>query len=202
MPAEIISIKAESFNAMVKKTKAAWERADATKADADEWALRTGKYLVELKQRSKEEGKRWFAVLKELGRSERRARELMELAGGEVTIEQQRDRAREGMQKSRAKQKAAKRYAAFRDIPATPDDEDEYTEADYAGPPMEERLEISLRNLCAEVADLCGRVLAREPYFDKQFPGWRNVKLPSDVKTLVREASTALASLAATVAAK
>lgn len=192
MTAQILSIKPPTLNALVTQTKAAWDRADQKQADADDWAHRTGKLLLELKRRTKEEGVRWLPVLKQLGRSERRARELMELAGGEVTIEQQRDRKRLSMEKSRAQKKAAPRGADLRDIPVTRDIPDT-AEEDYAPPTMEERVQISLENLC-------GDVIARPAYFDKHFPGWRSVRLPSHVKTLVREAAAALSSLAATLA--
>ncbi len=190
MTAQVIDIKSESLNAMVTKTKAAWDRADAKKADADDWARRTGKYLVELKQRTKQEGRRWLDVLQQLGRSERRAQELMQLAGGEVTIEQQRDRKRQAMTKTRIKQKAAPRGAGLRVVHATPTPEEE-----YVPPTMEERVAISLENLC-------GDILAREALFDKHFPGWRSITLPSHVRTLVREAAAAFTSLAAIVTAK
>ena len=188
MTAQVIAIKPESLNAMVTKTRAAWDRADQKKADADDWARRTGKYLVELKKKTKEEGRRWLDVLEQLGRSQQRANELMQLVGGEVTIEQQRERTRKAVQKTREKQKALLRNSGLRVVHDTPEDE-------YVPPTMEERVQISLENLC-------GDVLAREPYFDKNFPGWRSVKLPSHIKTLVREAATALTSLAAIVTAK
>src|SRR3954471_13384077 len=148
MTAQILSIKPPTLNALVTQTKAAWDRADQKQADAEDWARRTGKLLVELKQRTKEEGGRWLAVLTQLGRSRQRADELMALVTGDVTIEQQRDRKRLSMEKSRAKKKALSRGRTFRDIPATPESE---PEEDYAPPTMEERVQISLENLCGDV---------------------------------------------------
>lgn len=188
MTAQVLAIKPPTVNALITQTKAAWDRADQKKADADDWMQRTGKLLVELKQRTKDEGGRWLAVLKQLGRSRQRADELMALVGGGVTVEQQRERKRQSMKKTRANQKVLPRGGTLRVVSDTPEEDEDYTP-----PTMEERLQISLQNLC-------GDVIAREAYFDKTFPGWRLVVLPSHIKTLVREAATALASLAATVA--
>src|SRR4051794_34158665 len=62
MTAQILSIKPPTLNALVTQTKAAWDRADQKQADADDWARRTGKLLLELKRRTKEEGVRWLPV--------------------------------------------------------------------------------------------------------------------------------------------
>jgi hypothetical protein len=182
MSAQILDLRTETLNALVNKTRAAWDRADAKKADADDWARRTGQYLVDLKRRAKAEGRSWLEVLEKLGRSQQRASELMQLAHGRVTVEEQRARTREAMKKTRVKQKSLSRDSARKE-----------PEEEYAPPTMEERLEISLSNLC-------GDILARAAYFDKTFPGWRSVSLPPHTKTLVREAAAALASLAETVA--
>jgi hypothetical protein len=189
MTAQVISIKPQTVNALIAQARAAWDRAEQKKSDADDWALRTGKLLVELKARVKDDGGKWLAVLKQLGRSQQRASELMQLARGTITIEKQRERTRIAMKKTRAKQKSLLRDGDLRATKATPEPEV------YAFPSMEERLQISLENLC-------GDVIAREAYCDKNFPGWRSVSLPSHTKTLVREAATALASLAAAVAAR
>src|SRR3954452_14051036 len=106
MTAQILSINPPTLNALVTQTKAAWDRADQKQADADDWARRTGKLLLELKQRAKEERSGWYAVLKRLGRSRQRADELMALATGKATIEQQRERVREAVRQTRANKKA------------------------------------------------------------------------------------------------
>jgi hypothetical protein len=43
---------------------------------------------------------------------------------------------------------------------------------------------------------LCGEIIACAPYWDKHFPGWKKFEYPSHVKTLVKEAATAFASIA------
>lgn len=172
-------VRMVSVNALVTQTKAAWDRADLKSADADDWYVRTGKLLAELKGRVGHGN--WLPTLEKIGRSERRAQELMEQAKGKKTPKQDRERKRASMKKSRAK-------SAQRGAHSEPDEPD-----DTAEMPLEERWQYSLANLC-------GDILAIAPYWDKQFPGWEAFECPSHVRKLVREAATALASITATVA--
>jgi hypothetical protein len=63
---------------------------------------------------------------------------------------------------------------------------------EYAGLPLQQRWQHSLANLC-------GDIISPAPYWRKHFPGWEKFNCPSDVKTLVAEAVTELAAIAATV---
>lgn len=186
--AQIIPMKPQSINALIAQAKAAWDRADEKKSDADKWYIKAGELLVELKARVKKEGGRWLPTLKKIGRSERRARELMRLAAGDETIEQQRDRARKAMKKSRAKKKTAQRYAENRDQDAT-------TFAADQEDTLEERWSYAACNFF-------GDIISRQAYWDREFPGWKQFDRPSQVATLMKEAATAFASLVKIVAAK
>src|SRR6516225_6304949 len=97
--ATIIQLRPISVNALVQQAKATWDRADEKKADAREWYIRTGKLLLELRNKTKRG--QWVSAIKRLGRSERRARELMELAKGTTTVEKQRARWRKSAKKKR-----------------------------------------------------------------------------------------------------
>jgi hypothetical protein len=85
MTAQVLSLKTPTANALIDQVKAAWDRADEKKADADDWYIRTGKLLLELKQRTGHG--QWLPTLKKLGRSQRRAHELMELAEDPKALE-------------------------------------------------------------------------------------------------------------------
>jgi len=184
-----------SVNALINQAKAAWDRADEKKADADDWYVRTGRMLVELKGRV--EHGQWLPTLEKLGRSERRARELMELAKGSKTVDEQRSRARQGMVKTRANRRNVTPISRGSIestngtiTPAPEEPDDEY----YGGEPtLEERWQNSLANLCADI-------IVRAPYWDKNMPGWEDFHCPSHIRKLVGEAATALASITATVA--
>lgn len=185
----VVQFKQQSFHALVSQTKACWDRADQKAADADQWMIRTGKLLVELKEKAKADGERWLDVLKKLGRSRQRADELMQLATGEATIEQQRERTRKAVQKSRAKKVLLRnstreglhgpgRYAAAQE--GEEEDEPDGTQ---------EFVERSLSHLC-------GEMLCRRAALDREHPGWRKeFKCPSHIKTLMKEAATEFAAL-------
>lgn len=182
MTAQVIQIKPPTVHALVNQTKAAWDRADLKREDADDWYIRTGRLLIALKAKVREEGGRWLPTLKKVGRSQRRAHELMELAGGEVTIEQQRERKRKSMRKSRKKKKSAPRGAE--------------TAAAEEAVNTDEQLEERWQN---SAANFFGDVIAMQAYWDKNFEGWKQFEVPSHIKTLAREAATAFAALAAKV---
>lgn len=173
-------VRMVSVNALITQTKAAWDRADGKKADADDWYIRTGKMLIELKGRVGHGN--WLPTLKKLGRSERRAQELMEQAKDEKAGEKQRQRKRDNERKTRAKAKANPRHGADLDEPE-----------DHADMPLEERWQYSLANLC-------GDIIAIAPYWDKEFPDWEQFDCPSHVRKLLREAATAFASINTIVA--
>ena len=187
-------IRMVSVNALIDQAKAAWDRADQKAADADQWYARVGKMLVELKGRV-EHGE-WGPTLKKLGRSQRRAHELMELAKGTKTVEEQRKPRRENERKVRANQRhvADLDPGPFPDIPGGNTDfyDPEEPADEYFGgtPTSEERWRNSLANLC-------GDIIARPYYWDKNFPGWESFECPSHIQKLVGEAATALASIAA-----
>jgi hypothetical protein len=184
--AKVIQLAQPSLNALVVQTKAAWDRADEKKSDADEWYIRTGKLLVELKEKVKEDPhSRWLPTLKKLGRSARRAQELMELAKGDKTIEEHRSRVRKAVAKTKAKAKTALANAHI--SKAEPQESE-----DAAGQPIAERWQNSLANLC-------GDIISHRAYWHKHFPGWEKFDCPSHIKTLMREAAAELASITATV---
>jgi hypothetical protein len=181
MTAQVLSLKTPTANALIDQVKAAWDRADEKKADADDWYIRTGKLLVELKGRTNRG--EWLPALKKLGRSPRRAQELMELAENPKALAQQRERKSE-----HARQVAKRaRYSAH-----LPEPEPEPTPDQDEGQTSEDQWQNSLANLC-------GDVLAIQSYWDKHFRGWRNFKCPSHIKTLAREAATELTSLTTAV---
>jgi hypothetical protein len=200
MTAQVVPIKPQSVAAMITHTKAAWDRADAKRDDADDWMLRTGKLLVELKAKVKEEGGRWLDVVKKLGRSARRASDLMRLAEGKDTVEKQREGRRKSMKKTRAKKKSAQRGADKRGAADTLDwDNDgpnDFPGGAYAPEHTEKRWQRSFHNFVVGSADLC----AQQAYWDKNFPDWQQYKIPSHLIAVVREAATEFAALAATVA--
>lgn len=174
-----VVVRMMSVNALITQTKAAWDRADEKKADTDDWYVRTGKMLIELKGRVGHGN--WLPTLKKIGRSARRAQELMELADGAKTIEEQRRPRREYERKVRAKA----RHVAH----SAPEEADDH----YGEQTPEERWQNSLANLC-------GDLIAIAPYWHKHFPGWEEFDCPSHIRKLVREAATALASITTTVA--
>jgi hypothetical protein len=185
--AVIIPLKPQSINALAQQAKAAWDRADEKKADADDWYIRTGKLLVELKLQVKEQGGKWLPALKKVGRSQQRASELMRLVDGDETVEKQRERKRTSVKKSRAKKKSPLRSGDNSIKTAT--------HHDGEGDTREEQWQFSLSNLC-------GDIIAIRPYWDKHFSGWKEFECPSHIKTLMREAATALASITTTVASR
>ncbi len=179
MTAEVIPL--ESVNALITQTKAAWDRADEKKADADDWYVRTGKLLIQVKRRAGHGG--WSDACKGIGRSKRRAEELIEFAKGTKTAEDERSRARTRMAKKRANKANARNVPRISPNPEEPEG--------YADQSPEERWQNSLANLC-------GDIIAIVPYWNKQFPGWEQFNCPSHIKTLVKEAATALASITKT----
>ena len=192
-----VVVRMMSVNALITQTKAAWDRADLKKADADDWYVRTGKMLVELKGRVKHG--QWLPTLEKLGRGEWRAQELMELAKGAKTIEEQRARGREKERKVRAKARhaadleepgTAKPALRFPNLPDPEEPDDDY----YGGEPtLEERWQNSLANLC-------GDIIARPSYWDREFPGWNEFDCPSDIRKLVGEAERVLAFIVTYIA--
>jgi len=167
-----------SVNALITQAKAAWDRADEKMADADDWYIRTGRMLIELKGRVGHGN--WLPALEKIGRSQQRAHELMEQAKGAKTAKQQRDRVRKAMKKTRAK-------SPSRDSDLPRDDED------YADMPLEDRWQNSLANLC-------GDIIAIAPYWRKELGDWEDFHCPSHIRKLVMEAAAALASITAVVA--
>ena len=193
MTAQVINIKPQSFNALVTQAKAAWDRADEKRADADDWMVRTGRILVELRAKAKEERVRWGTVVKKLGRSMRRTQELMQLAEGGATVEEQRERKRTST--ARSKKRATGAHSDYRD-----DGKGElaYEGEDYEewfgqSATPEEKVGYSMQNLACDI-------LARRHYFDKHFKGWQKFKCPPQIKKVVGEAAAEFADLAATVA--
>ena len=186
--APVIALKQPSTNALIEQAKAAWDRADERKADADDWYMRTGRLLRDLKAKVKEEGGQWLPVLKKIGRSQQRANELMRLVTGDDTIERQRERTRKSHQKGRAKKKSPGHPSENRAQKSTAVE----PEQDDAEQSPVERWQNSLANLCGDIA-------ARAAFWDKQFEGWRDFECPSHIKKLVKEAATEFASITATV---
>lgn len=176
-------IRMQTINELTTQTKAAWDRADEKKAGADEWYIRTGQLLIELKERVyQEQGHgHWLATLKKVGRSKQRAHELIKLAEGSQTLKQQRERARHGMKKKRAK---------VRNVTDTSVAEKE-SSVD-AEQPLDERWQYSLANLC-------GDIIAIAPYWNKHFSGWEEFDCPSHIRKLMMEAATEFASIVAIV---
>ncbi len=176
----VVALRTVTAQALVIQTKAAWDRADQKSADADDWYIRTGKLLIELK--GKVDHGEWLPTLKKIGRSDRRAQELMEQAKGRKTLEEQRSRKRDHERKVRAKA----RHGA--DLPE-PAQGKLYSIGEGQ---EEERWQNSLANLC-------GDLISCRAYWTKHFPGWEQFDCPSHIKKLVREAVTELDSITATV---
>jgi hypothetical protein len=187
--APVIALKQPSTNALIEQAKAAWDRADERKADADDWYTRTGRLLRDLKAKVKEEGGQWLPVLKKIGRSQQRANELMRLATGDETIEQQRDRKKKSVAKSKKKKITA--TSGENRAPKSTAAEPEQDAGDGEQSAVE-RWQNSLANLC-------GDIVARAAFWDKHFAGWREFDCPSHIKKLVKEAATEFASITATV---
>jgi hypothetical protein len=182
MSAKIVPM--QSLNALISQTKAAWGRADEKKHDADEWYIRTGKLLIELKKRAGHG--QWLSMLKQLGRSPRRAQELMELVA-DKTVEEQRDRKRKV---ARKKAKANARYSAHSE---EEEEEEEDNDPGFQKKPPEEVWQEAL-------AHFCGELIAAEAHWNKEFPGWQDYDCPSHIQTLLMQAATALARINALVA--
>ena len=192
MTAQVIEIKPRSFNALIVQAKAAWDRADAKRADADEWQVRAGKILVDLKLKAKQEGVSWSTVVKKLGRSMRRAQELMQLATGDVTVEEQRERNRTSKKEARTRRKSAGRPAYSDD---EPDGDIQDPDDIYAAEPGDGPEQFWPRS----IENMCGTILSRRAFWDRNYPDWRKYQLPSHLKTLVREAATEMLALTAAV---
>lgn len=189
MTAQVLPMKSPSVNALTQQTKAAWDRADKDKKSADDWYVRTGRLLVELKALVKAEGGSWLGVLEKMGRSQQRAHELMQLAGGEVTVDEQRERVRVAVAKSRAKKKSPIRNSDKCDKKVTEPRKVIPFEDDYA--PTDTLADRAHNG----VSTLFGEIIARTAYLDFHMEGWREIEFPSHIKTLGREAATELASL-------
>lgn len=195
--AKVIPIR--SVNALITQTRAAWNRADEKKADADDWYIRTGKLLIELKERTPHG--QWISTLKKLGRSQQRASELMALADGTTTITEQRERVRKAVKKTRAKsplrngdlseQKSKSKTEP--DLDSDPDPEVDEEEIEEQGDTPEDQWNWSLANLA-------GDILAIQSYWGKHFPQWETYPIPSHIKVSVKEAATVFASLAKAIA--
>jgi hypothetical protein len=177
----VLSLKTPTANALIDQVKAAWDRADEKKADADDWYIRTGKLLIELKEGPAGRHGQWLKTLKKIGRSRQRADELMEQAEDPGALERQRDRKRD-----HARKVANRRYSGTLPEPV------EAEPTDDEGQTPEDQWQNSLANLC-------GDVLAMQSYWDKHFKGWKHFKCPSHIKTLAREAATELTSLTTAV---
>jgi hypothetical protein len=176
---KIKDIKPQSVNELTKQAKATWDRADQKAADADEWYIRTGKILVELKGRTKHG--EWLISLKKIGRSQQRASELMALSdGGLDTLKQQRQRKRDTWHRMQKK----KSLLASGGL----DTNDEGFDNQEAGDTLEEQWQFSLSNLC-------GDILARQSYWNTQFKGWEKFNCPPHIKTLMKEAAAEFASI-------
>jgi hypothetical protein len=90
--------------------------------------------------------------------------------------------------KTRRKRRPAKLGADCYETPARAVEPEEYAEQT-----LEERWQNSLANLC-------GDIISHRAYWRKHFPGWERFDCPSHIKKLVKEATTELASIAATAA--
>jgi len=176
--ANVIDLRPISTNALVTQTKAAWDRADEKEADAQDWYVRVGKLLIQLKKQTKVG--EFESALKKIGRSPQRARVLMRIANGKTTIKKERERVREAVRKNRAKTKL-RNFARDKD---DQDDEDQMT--------IEERWQNSLSNAC-------GDIIALQSYWKKEFGVWQKFECPPYIQKLVKEAAAELASIAETV---
>jgi hypothetical protein len=163
-----------SVNALTNQAKATWDRADEKKADADEWYIRTGKLLIELKDRV--ERGQWVNTIKKMGRSDRRAQELMELARGTKTYKQERERKVNAQRKATANPRSGARIAPAQKLYALGEGQEE------------ERWQNSFANLC-------GEIISRAPYWNKHFPGWEKFECPSYIRKLMIEATEELKSI-------
>jgi hypothetical protein len=89
---------------LIKQTKACLKHVALAEANVSKWQHKAGQLLIELKEQC-DHGE-WLPALKKIGINERRAQELMQIGRDPAKLEQQQERARQGMKASRAKAKA------------------------------------------------------------------------------------------------
>jgi hypothetical protein len=214
--------KAEA-KALDRHATAVLRQGAEAKAEAEKLFFDVGRMLLGLRQQVKHGC--WAKTVKRLGRSERRARELMELARGDTNLEAQRQRTREAMRRLRDNSASHDGYADLpparnvRNIPylrgvaeprtiSAPHYVREVAAArtisaphyvrDPPGLVPEDRAQEYKNHL----ADMCRDVLAARDFWDEHFAGWQEFEISSDLKTLVAEAAAAFAALAATLERK
>jgi hypothetical protein len=187
---------------LIKQTKTVWDRADKTQErveklgegvvaaehramlargrhwdltkKAEQEYIRVGRMLRELRERVGH-GK-WLATLKKIGRSNQRAGELMRLAGGEETMEQQRERSRKSSEKHRGKFPSPS--SGDGNLPEPEPRERE---------PAPRRL--STEQLWVNVfAQTAAEIVALDAQWQRDYGDWRAYKVPSEYQELARQA--------------
>jgi hypothetical protein len=148
--------------------------------DADRLHLEVGAMLIDLKKRVGHG--RWRQTVRLLGRSERRCQELMQAARGDESLDEQRQRKRASVREVRAR--AALQPERSADLPPDHLPADAFEES---------------RPWQDDLRNVAGYVLAWEANAERHAPGWRDRPVPSDLKTLMRDAGVAFARLVAII---
>jgi hypothetical protein len=192
--AEVISMEETVRSRLISEIKVELQQADKSYKNAERHYKFAGEALRQLKidtpqprypgQRHSLSWKKF--VWQEFGIHQSWADMLIKLAEGKTTLWKIREDNRQKKRKYRAQHKH-KKTSKLRPSPiAKPDP---YKDAE---PALEERWQYSLANLC-------GDIISMPAYWNKEFPGWEYFDCPSHIRTLLRDAATALASISTTV---
>lgn len=191
--AEILLMEEAVRLRLITETKVHLQQADKSLENAERHYKAAGEKLRQLKMDTSKDIVWDKFVRQQFGFGERWARWLMDLAAGKTTLEKMRQGFRERQRRVRDKKREREREARItKNDPATKARLRPGKQRQYAEPPLEERWQYSLANLC-------GDIIAIAPYWCKEFPGWEEFDCPSHIKTLLKDAATALASITTTV---
>ena len=197
--AEVISMV--SVNELVAQIKTAWDRADEAQADANKRYIRIGQMLIELKKRVGHGN--WMSTLQKLGRSKSHAQFVMRCAKGTDSAENHNKRTKRTRRTKKIitqrQRKGKAKDLAIVDLPQSgfskpgqPDSEDQEQYFNGSDPNLVERWGYSLGNLC-------GDIIAIAPYWNKEFPQWRDYECPRHIQKLLMDAIAALGSISTAV---
>jgi len=196
--AEVVLMEEAVRSRLITEVKVELQQADKSYENAERHYKAAGEALRQLKMDTPEPrrpGQRhsipWKKlVLQEFGIYSDWANQLIKLAEGKTTLWKIRENNRLRKQRSRLRREPKKKSrhipSKFVKLKFDPHKDD--------GPPLEERWQYSLANLC-------GDIISMPAYWNKEFPGWEDFNCPSHIRLLLKDAATALASISTTVIA-
>jgi len=173
-----------SVNALIKQARACVARVrDAermAKEHVERWQARTGRVLIDLKAQC--DHGQWRTALQKIGIPKSTAHEWMQQAGSMTALREQRERKRKAQTTHRRKRPLRNGHLAPRgavvidtSMPVTLSVRDSREASDH-------------KRWKAQLAALCGEIIAQRAYWDKHIPGWQHFRMPTDLRTLARQA--------------